>query len=333
MNRITKSFDETVLRNEIRRIKGYIEDYDLIKAKKHPSINNISSFYSVIGMCRQNFLKVYHRYKNGGYEESLLLPQKRGPKYKTRRVDLAIELAVTEERKKGCNRYEIFDILKKRFSGLTPSPSCIYKILKRYGMNKLSVKMKEEKKKIIREKIGSLGHTDCHDLPNGIAEDYPKKLHLVGLIDTCSRIGWCEVIKNKKSLTVMFGLMRCFTALQVRYSIEFEELLNDNGPEFGLKTKKDGETDNPVQILLQEIGIKQRFTRANRPQTNGKMERFWRTIHEDFIEGTTFDTFEELQKELTQYMIYYNEHRPHQGINGKKPIEIVKEQIEDRKNV
>ena len=147
MSKITKSFDETVIRNEIRRIKGYIEDYDLIKAKKHPVINSISSFYAIIGMCRQNFLKVYHRYKNGGYEESLLLPQKRGPKYKTRRVDLAIELAVTEERKKGCNRYEIFDILKKRFSGLTPSPSCIYKILKRYGMNKLSVKMKEEKKK------------------------------------------------------------------------------------------------------------------------------------------------------------------------------------------
>jgi transposase InsO family protein len=71
--------------------------------------------------------------------------------------------------------------------------------------------------------------------------------------------------------------------------------------------------------MLLEMGIRHRYTRAYRPQTNGKVERFWRTLNEDLIEGTTFDSIEHFKKELSQYLVYYNEHRPHQGINAETP--------------
>ncbi|TKB97410.1 transposase, partial [Pedobacter cryotolerans] len=70
--------------------------------------------------------------------------------------------------------------------------------------------------------------------------------------------------------------------------------------------------------------IVHRYTRPYRPQTNGKVERFWRTLKEDLIEETDFDTIEELKDELMQYMLYYNQQRPHQGINGKTPAEMAK---------
>ena len=71
-----------------------------------------------------------------------------------------------------------------------------------------------------------------------------------------------------------------------------------------------------------ELGIKHRYTQPYRPQTNGKVERFWRTLKEDLLTETDFDSLEELKDELLQYMCYYNHERPHQGIDGKKPADI-----------
>jgi len=75
--------------------------------------------------------------------------------------------------------------------------------------------------------------------------------------------------------------------------------------------------------MLEEIGVKHRYCRPYRPQTNGKVERFWRTLNEDLIEGTTFESEEEFKKELEQYIYYYNTLRPHQALGGKTPLECL----------
>ncbi|MCJ2143933.1 integrase core domain-containing protein [Methylobacterium sp. E-066] len=67
------------------------------------------------------------------------------------------------------------------------------------------------------------------------------------------------------------------------------------------------------------LGVKHRYTRPYRPQTNGKIERFWRTLGDDMIDGTTFDDLDHFSDELFQYMIYYNEIRPHQALGGISP--------------
>jgi transposase InsO family protein len=63
------------------------------------------------------------------------------------------------------------------------------------------------------------------------------------------------------------------------------------------------------------------LARPYRPQTNGKIERFWKTAKEELLEDMVFDTLEHLKDELMQYMIYYNHQRVHQGIDGKTPCE------------
>jgi len=65
----------------------------------------------------------------------MLVPQKRGPKFSTRRTDLSVENRVIELRKLILNRQTIAHILRKE--GIKISESCIYKILKRYNFNKL----------------------------------------------------------------------------------------------------------------------------------------------------------------------------------------------------
>ena len=81
---------------------------------------------------------------------------------------------------------------------------------------------------------------------------------------------------------------------------------------------------HPFERMLTELGIKHRYTKPYRPQTNGKIERFWRTLNEDLIEGTCFDSIDHFRDELTKYLFYYNQMRPHQSLKGLTPEQFLK---------
>ena len=117
----------------------------------------------------------------------------------------------------------------------------------------------------------------------------------------------------------MFSALKSFNLLNQRYHLQFAEVLTDNGSEFAAPTRP---ATHPFERMLLELGIKHRYTRPYRPQTNGKVERFWRTLNDDLIEGTTFASLEEFRDELEQYLLYYNEVRPHQALDGNTPKQI-----------
>lgn len=312
--------DETLKKNYIQTYQFLIKEYERVKAGSHPTYKLVKDFYKAHGTCPQTFIKYYNRYKQSG-EGGSLLPGKRGPRFKTRRTPQEIEQLVLDHRSRGLNRYEIHSILKPSLLDKTPSPSCIYRISKRYNLNRLRAPMKEIKRQIIKEKAGELGHIDAYHLSKDTILGDPNRYYLVGVIDSCTRIAWVEVVEDLKSLTVMFGALRCFNEISSRYGVQFEEILSDNGPEFGPRTSLNKE-GHPFERLLKEMGIKHRYTRPYRPQTNGKIERFWRTMSEDLIEGTTFDSLDHFKKELYEFILYYNHMRPHQALNGKSPAQL-----------
>jgi transposase InsO family protein len=307
--------DKTIERNYVQKWRFLIQEYDLTKSKKHPHFRFVSDFYKHHNTCRQTFLKYYNRFKVSR-KDCQLLPQKRGPKWKTRRPLPLIEQKVIQERIKGNNRYEINAILKPILKKHTPSPSGIYNILKRENLNRLRPKMKLNKRKIIKEKAGELGHIDCHYLSKDLIVNDTKRYYLVCVLDDFSRIAWAEVVDNIKSLTVMFASLKSLNLINVEYKIQFAEVMTDNGSEFSGRKNIE---NHPFERMLLELGIKHRYTKPYRPQTNGKVERFWRTLNEDLIEGTTFDSLEHFKDELMQYLLYYNNVRSHQGINGQSP--------------
>ena len=312
--------DLTVERNYLKTYRMMIREYELVKQKKHPVHRFVEDLYKVWGTNRKSFLKYYNRFKQSG-KEADLLPAKRGPRYRTRRALGFIENQVIELRQKGNSRYEIVSILKPKLHRFTPSASGVYNITRRYGLNRLSPPMKENKRRIIKERMGQLGHIDCHHLGRAVIRGQNRKLYMVCLLDGHSRLAWAEVTPDVTSLTVMFATMRCLNMLQSRYGITFEEIISDNGPEFGQRQSQNKE-NHPFERLLMEMGIRHRYTQPYRPQTNGKVERFWRTLKEDLVEETDFDSVEELSEELFRYMLYYNHQRPHQGIAGITPAEM-----------
>jgi hypothetical protein len=93
-------------------------------------------------------------------------------------------------------------------SGATryPSPSTIYRVLRRYHLNRRTQAMREEKPRIIKDKLAELGHVDLHQLPRDMFLAPPlATAYVVSLLDSCSRLAWAEVVAYKKALLVMFG--------------------------------------------------------------------------------------------------------------------------------
>ena len=309
--------DKTLKNNYIQTYQFLIAEYEQVKAKKHPHFKYVHEFYEAHGTCAQNFLKYYNRFKLSN-DPSDLLPGKRGAKYLTRRIPEHIEQLVLAEREKGSNKYEITSILQPTLKDKTPSPSGVYTILKRHGKNRLTKPMQEEKKRIIKEKAGELGHIDCHHLSKDMIAGSKKSYYLVCVIDSCTRVAWAEVVEDIKSISVMFTALRCLNHLTEKFSIKFEEILTDNGPEFGPRDSMQ-KLHHPFERMLIELGVKHCYIKPYRPQTNGKVERFWRTIKEDLIEGTYFESIDHFKDELFKYILYYNKLRPHQGLDGLTP--------------
>ena len=231
-------------------------------------------------------------------------------------MSTAVEAEIAAARRLGLNRYEIYAVLAERRPD-PPSASAIYRALKRQGMNRRDKPMQEEKRRIIRERAGELGHVDLHRVPRDAFLDPPQgDIHLVGVVCTCARLAWAEIVIGKKALAVMFQTLKALNTLHQRYGLRFGEVLTDNGAEFAARTKP---AEHPFEAMLLNLGVKHRYTRPYRPQTNGKIERFWRTLGDDMIEGTTFNDLDHFANELFQYMIYYNEMRPHQALGGIPP--------------
>jgi transposase InsO family protein len=173
---------------------------------------------------------------------------------------------------------------------------------------------------MIMNKIGELVHIDCHQLSKGITIAHPERTyHLLGLVDGYSRLAWVEVLEDKKALTVMFATLKALNILKRQYGVEVDAVLTDNGAEFGSGPAAKNKGEHPFERLLMEMAIKHRYTRPYRPQTNGKVERFWRTLKEDFIEDALYEDMDDLKNELSVFLVYYNEHRPHSAIGNIPP--------------
>lgn len=321
-----KGKDLTIEKNYLNRFETLILEYERIKKKDHPKYRFVKDFFKDNRIKHQNFSKYYHRYLETRDKQSLV-PHKRGPRYKARRIDVEVEDKIIDLRKQGLNKYEIQQIIQNEDKLKTPSLTTIYNYSVKHNLNVINQKMKEEKVRYVRQKAGELGHVDCHNLGRNIVRGESKTYYLVGIIDDCTRLAWAEVVEDIKSLTVMFSVLRSINMLRTQYKdIQFTEILTDNGAEFGAKVTKD-KSNHAFERMLIEMGIKHRYTRPYRPQTNGKIERFWKTLHYDLIDETDFDSLEELKDELLKYLYYYNTLRPHQSLGGKAPSDFFKNLI------
>ncbi len=128
-------------------------------------------------------------------------------------------------------------------------------------------------------------------------------------IDYHSRLAYAEVLADVTAETTVSFLRRtvAWCAAQV---IVFERLLTDNGPAY---------RSLHVATLALELGLSQRFTQPYRPQTNGKAERFIRTLLTEWAYATAYGRSARRTAALPIYLKYYHFTRRHTTLNDQPP--------------
>ena len=214
------------------------------------------------------------------------------------------------------NEFEIYHLIQGRFKK-DPSVSTIYRTFKRYPLyDKKKVLVKRYEKRY----PGEQAHADTHLLDKALFLDR-KRRHLFGLLDDHTRLCYVKVLEDNKAPTVTRAFFEGYKWFWT-HGIRIEEVLTDNGPEFTCYTSWHSRHIHFFETMLKIIGIKHKYTRPYRHQTNGKIERFWRILDEECIRLLDRATDpKELQAEIDGYLERYNYQRRHSGLKHTTPLD------------
>ncbi|WP_460754668.1 IS481 family transposase [Myceligenerans cantabricum] len=130
------------------------------------------------------------------------------------------------------------------------------------------------------------------------------------VIDDHSRLAYAEICPDEKGATAVSVLERAVAWFAER-GVAVERVLSDNGSAYRSHLWRDACAD---------LGIKHKRTRPYRPQTNGKIERFHRTLAHGWAYARFYTSETERRAALPAWLHFYNHHRLHSAIGNQPPI-------------
>jgi len=136
--------------------------------------------------------------------------------------------------------------------------------------------------------------------------------YLIGYIDDYSRYITGMGLYRSQTAEHVLEIFRIAVA---EYGVP-KEMLTDNGRQY---VNWRGTTR--FEQELKKDRIHHIRSRPHHPMTLGKIERFWKTIHTEFLSRVQFDSFDDARERLSFWIKYYNHRRPHQGIGGVCPAD------------
>jgi transposase InsO family protein len=129
-------------------------------------------------------------------------------------------------------------------------------------------------------------------------------------IDDATRLAYAEVLADEKAITAIGFLRRALEFFE-RHGMRVQELITDNGAAYRSAVHA---------IACRTLGIRHLRTRPRRPQTNGKAERFIRTMLGGWAYGAIYASSAERTAALDGWLWTYNHRRRHQAIGRQTPI-------------
>jgi transposase InsO family protein len=274
--------------------------------------------FSISRRCYYRWLPRWHAARHDG-----LVDRSCRPRTSPQRLSLLAEGTLVALRKRtgwGPDRLGAF-------MGL-PASTC-HRVLRRQGL----IERRAKPGPVVRyehEQPGSLVHLDTKKLGRIVGGpghratgDRTRRARGVGwevlhvAIDDATRLVYAELLPDEKALTAACFLVRALRWFRAQ-GIAVRRVLTDNGSAY--RSRRFG-------AVLRRLRIKHSRTRPYRPCTNGKVERWIRTVLSECLYLEVFGSSTDRRLALERYIRYYNEMRPHLGIGGRTPRARLSEKL------
>lgn len=313
------------------------------------ALGNVSKACKVMGYSRETFYRYKEAVETGGVE-ALFDRSRRKPNL-ANRVDQAIEERVVAYAIDYPTHGQLRTSNELRKIGVFVSSSGVRSIWVRNALanrkqrlTALEKKMAEENFILTEAQVVALEKKKEDDVACGEIETHHPgylgsqdtfyvgtfkrigRVYRQTFVDTYSKVACCKLYTTKTPITSADLLNDRVLPLFESYGMTILRMLTDRGTEFCDKLEQ-----HDYELYLGLNNIEHTKTKAYSPQTNGICERFHKTILEEFYEialrKKVYDSIDELQKDLDDWVSYYNHQRTHQGkmCCGRTPMQTLLE--------
>ena len=248
--------------------------------------------------------------------ETALVDASSRPAVSPRSIDPSKALAIVELRQRRLTQARIA-------TALGVSKSTVSRVLVRAGLSRLAdLQPAEPVVRYEHEAPGDMLHIDTKKLgriarpSHRVTGNRRDSVDGIGwevlfvAIDDHARIAFTDMHADEKIPNAV-QFLRNAHAYYALMGVQIKRLLTDNGSAF---------RSHDFAKTCKDLGIRHRFTRPYRPQTNGKAERFIQSALREWAYGFTYQNSDERTAALDHWNHHYNWHRPHQGIGGATPM-------------
>jgi transposase InsO family protein len=282
-------------------------------------LGNVSEACARRGFGRSFYYKWWRRFTKSNYKLSSLNEKTRRPKKSPYKLSYNKEQKILELRSNGNGCRMIKAILARKGKG--HSTSTINHVLnKRKRPKKIrNKKLNPHNRRYEMPIPGQRLQVDVKYFPHRIKG---KKAYVYVAIDECTR--W----RYTKAYDTLNGLLTVEFMKEVQANAPFPIFCvqTDNGQEFTFRFLSE-KTKHPLDIWCEEEGINHRCIPPGVKELNGKVERSHRIDEQYFYWRAPRESFEGLNEAMRDWISYYNEQRPHGGLNYKTPLEKIMERM------
>jgi transposase InsO family protein len=270
----------------------------------HAQGRSLSALSREFGVPREVLSRWWQRTKHDGLEG--LTPKSRRPK-RSRRTSRVVERRVLRLRRKRLGPARIAALVGT-------SAKTVHRILVRHGQSRLPRPPRRTSRRYEKTRPGELVHVDIKFLPALRNARYDYEF---AAVDDFSREAVVKVATDGTTQSATQFLEHVVATLP--YPVE--AVLTDNAMAFTMRYAQHAERLTRFQEACQSLGIAHLLVRPRQPQSNGKVERFFRTVDEECLALQTRWNFAHRNRAIDRFVWFYNHERPHLSLHGMTPVQ------------